>query len=208
MSVPGQSRVKTWIGSAAVFAAVIGFVYMVANAIMAPSPTQQKRVQQISLVMPPPPPPPVEQPPEPEIEEQVEAPEPDPIPEADAAPEQDLGVDSDATGGGDGFGLIARKGGRGLLDGGPFGSYKGILASDIKAALDSDRRVRSRAYNLLLEIWIGKDGKIERVDLGGTTGDRALDNNLRQALADIGRVREVPPIEMPQPVKVRITSRL
>ncbi len=207
MSGPGQSRLKTRVGTTLAFAAVVGFVYMVATAIMAPAPTQQKRVQQITLVMPPPPPPPVEQPPEPEIEEQVETPPEQPV-EAEAAPAQDLGVDGDASGAGDGFGLIARKGGRDLLDGGPFGSYRGVLAADIKAALDADRRVRSQSYSLTLELWIGRDGRIERVELGGTTGDRAVDKNLRQALADIGRVREAPPLEMPQPVRLRVTSRL
>jgi protein TonB len=207
MSGPGQSRVKTWIGTGLAVVFIAGFVYMVANAIMAPAPTQQKRIQQIMLVMPPPPPPPVEQPPEPEIEEQVETPPEQPV-EADAPPAQDLGVDSDAAGSGDGFGLVARKGGRDLLDGGPFGSYKGLLAADIKAALDADRRVRAQSYNLTLELWIGRDGRIERVELGGTTGDRAVDKNLRQALADIGRVREAPPLEMPQPVRLRVTSRL
>lgn len=207
MSAAGQSRVKTWIGTALAITAVVGFVYMVANAIMAPAPTQQKRIQQITLVMPPPPPPPVEQPPEPEIKEQVETPPEAPV-EADAPASPDLGVDADGSGAGDGFGLIGKKGGRDLLDGGPFGSYKGVLASDIKAALDADRRVRAQPYNLTLELWIGRDGRIERVELGGTTGDRALDKNLRQVLADIGRVREAPPIEMPQPVTLRVTSRL
>lgn len=207
MSNTAASKFKTWVGMGVLLLGTIGFVYMVANAIMAPAPTHQKRIQQITLVMPPPPPPPVEQPPEPEIEQQVETPPEQPV-EADAPASPDLGVDADGSGSGDSFGLVGKKGGRDLLDGGPFGSYKGVLAADIKAALDADRRVRAQSYNLTLELWIGRDGRIERVELGGTTGDRAVDKNLRQVLADIGRVREAPPLEMPQPVRLRVTSRL
>lgn len=207
MSNTAASKFKTWVGMGVLLLGTIGFVYMVANAIMAPAPTHQKRIQQITLVMPPPPPPPVEQPPEPEIEQQVETPPEQPV-EADAPASPDLGVDADGSGSGDSFGLVGKKGGRDLLDGGPFGSYKGVLAADIKAALDADRRVRSQSYNLTLELWIGRDGRIERVELGGTTGDRAVDKNLRQVLADIGRVREAPPFEMPQPIRLRVTSRL
>lgn len=194
---------------AVLFAAAAGFVYLVVSSIMAPTPTQQKRVQQISLVMPPPPPPPVEQPPEPEIEEKVETPDPPPEPaEADAPTSPDLGVDADGSGSGDGFGLVGKKGGRDLLDGGPYAFYKGVLVSDIKAAIDEDRRLRRQPYRVTLSLWIGRDGRIERIELDGTTGDRVLDGSLHDVLAELRRVREVPPLEMPQPVKLRIVSRL
>jgi protein TonB len=207
MSNSAASKIKTWAGTGVLLLGTIGFVYMVANAIMTPAPTHQKRIQQITLVMPPPPPPPVEQPPEPEIEQQVETPPEQPV-EADAPASPDLGVDADGSGSGDGFGLVGKKGGRDITEGGPFAWYASQLSSDVSAALNGNSRVRRQKYNVTLKLWIGANGRVEKAELANSTGDRALDEALRVAIAEIGRVREAPPIEMPQPVKLRVSSLL
>lgn len=80
---------------------------------------KKRQVQRITLVKPPPPEKIKEKPPEPEIkkEEKIVEPEPKEVPEEteDSAkdeppPGDDLGLDSDGTGGSDGFGLAAKKG--------------------------------------------------------------------------------------------------
>ncbi|WP_052700215.1 hypothetical protein [Methylocucumis oryzae] len=96
----------------------------------------------------PPPPPKVEKPPEPEVKNEVEQPEPEPeepLPDvADEPPPGDLGLDAEGTAGSDGFGLAARKGGRGLLGGGgggdPYAWYGGLIKKRPTRHLIGQRR--------------------------------------------------------------------
>jgi protein TonB len=59
-----------------------------------------------------------------------------------------------------------------------------------------------------VRLWLASDGAVERVALAGSTGDRELDRTLELLLADIDRVAEAPPGDLPQPVQIRIVSRL
>lgn len=184
----------------------IGMVLIVKD-MMQKSPVSPPRAQMVTLLVPPPPK--MEKPPEPEIQKQevkmqevVEQ-----TPEA-PPPGSDLGVDADGNGS-DNFGLKARKGGRGLLDGGPFGWYAARLDADIQDHIATDKKLRRQGrYSALLRLWIDRDGRIQRVEVARTSGNRDLDAALRTALAQMQRVSEPPPDEMPQPVQLQITSKL
>ncbi len=193
-------------------------VYLVQGFLASAPPKPKQMVQQISLVQPPPPPPPpkVEKPPEPEMQEEVEVPEPEEVPEElpelvnDEPPAGDLlGLDAEGGAGGDAFGLIGRKGGRGLLsDGSRFGWYAGIIKEDIIDALSAAPGVRERGYSVVVKVWIDRSGRLERFQLLSSTGDRETDESLRIAFSSLARLSEPPPEDMPQPVKLRVTSRL
>ncbi|MHB1140510.1 MAG: TonB C-terminal domain-containing protein [Sulfuricaulis sp.] len=185
---------------------LVGIVAVV-RAVMSDDSPRSRVVQTVSL-LPLPPPPIEEKLPEPEIKEEVVIPEPQPMQQDDAAASADLGVDADGSGTGDGFGLIGKKGGRDLLEGGPFGWYGSLLGADIQDSLAERRRLRQVKYTAVLDLWIGKDGRIEKVELVRTSGNRDLDTTLRMAVAEVGKVREPPPPEMPQPVRLQVTSRL
>jgi protein TonB len=182
-------------------------VVAVVRAVMSDDPPRSRVVQTVSL-LPPPPPPIEEKLPEPEIKEEVVIPEPQPMQQDDAAASADLGVDADGSGSGDGFGLVGKKGGRDLLEGGPFGWYGSLLGADIQDSLAVRKRLRQVKYTAVLDLWINRDGRIEKVELVRTSGNRDLDTTLRLAVAEIGKVREPPPPEMPQPVRLQVTSRL
>jgi protein TonB len=184
-------------------AGIIAVVRVVMSDVSPPP----RVVHTISLL--PPPPQIEEKPPEPEIKEEVTIPEPQPMDQDDAlAASADLGVDADGTGNGDGFGLRAKKGGRDLLEGGPFGWYGSLLGADIQDSLVARKRLRQVKYTAVLDLWINRDGRIEKVELVRTSGNRDLDTALRLAVAEVGKVREPPPPEMPQPVRVQVNSRL
>ena len=193
-----------------------GVVALVMEIMSSTPPPQEKVIQQISLVQPPPPPPPPkieEPPPQEEIEEIEEIEEPEMPDEAaedladDTSLADDLGLDADGVAGSDGFGLKAKKGGRGLLGGGHrFGRYAGIIKNDVQKLLSGVDEVRKDKYTIVVEIWIAPTGRIDRADLVNTTGDVALDESLRRALGRSLRVSEAPPEDMPQPVKLRISS--
>jgi protein TonB len=174
------------------------------------SPPPKKLVQEIRIVRPPPPeelPPPPPPPPEnvdvPEPEQQ-----PDPVASNDPPP-GDLGLDADGTAGGDAFGLVGRKGGRDLLGSGgsAFAWYAGLLKGEILDQLQEVKAARSGAYSVVIKIWVRSDGSVERVRLAQSTGDRERDSAIESALARIARISQGPPVDMPQPVSLKIVSR-
>ncbi|HKU16669.1 MAG TPA: TonB family protein [Steroidobacteraceae bacterium] len=173
---------------------------------------EQKRqtVQTVKLIRPPPPPP--EPPPPPPPEEKVEEPLPQETPEEappdEASPAEQLGLDAEGVAGGDGFGLAARKGGRELgLGGAAFGWYTSLLKDSILDVLSGDERIRRGSYQVTVRVWLTSSGDVERIKLASTSGNHELDTAIERALEKVGRIREAPPLEMPQPVTLRIVSR-
>ncbi|MDQ1363114.1 MAG: periplasmic protein TonB, partial [Pseudomonadota bacterium] len=167
--------------------------------------------QQITLITPPPPPPKVDEPPpEPEPEENIPEPEeimdqtPEPVESAGA----DLGVDADGSGAGDGFGLVGKKGGRGLLDGSPFAWYEGLMASELQDQLAKIEELKSQEYNFRIKLKVGFDGRVERIEMIRSTGDKAKDKLLLSALNSFSRFSQMPPGKMPSVVDLRITSSI
>ncbi|QSA97273.1 TonB C-terminal domain-containing protein [Methylococcus sp. EFPC2] len=179
----------------------------------------KKTVQQITVIQPPPPPPPPPEqpPPPPEVkEEKIEEPEPEPEPEpeqpAEAPPAEDLGVDAEGTAGADGFGLVGKKGGRGLIGGGGGNAiiwYGQQVQKEVSTSLQQrlDPEVRRKKFTALVNIWIGSDGSISRAELAGSSGETKTDEALREALGGLrARINQPPPPSMPQPVKIRIRT--
>lgn len=193
----------------AVFIAVVAFgLYQLMSSVPEKS---GRSIQQISIIKPPPPPPPpkIEEPPEPEIEEPIEEIEPvEETPEAESEPPpgEDLGVDAEGGAGGDGFGLVGKKGGRGLIGGGEsrFGYFAGLLERELQEYLSNNDEVRKKGYSVVIRIWISPDGSVTRSELQGTSGDPEVDDALTAALTRSFRLSERPPEDMPQPVKLRI----
>lgn len=192
-----------------------GLIAFVKSMLETP-PQTKKMVQQITLIQPPPPPK-IEKPPEPEIKEEVKLDEPEPVPDeapdpmADDTPMgEDLALDAEGVAGGDAFGLLGKKGGRDLIgsNGSAFAWYASSVQSDILDYLSEVNDVRKQRYSVGVWLWLDDGGGIRRVELKGTTGDKSIDASLKTALAGIDRVREKPPDGLPQPIRIRITSRI
>lgn len=184
----------------------------------------KKQMQQITMIQPPPPPPPPppeQKPPEPEPEPE-KMPEPEPEKEPEPAPEaaeepagEELGVDAEGGAGADGFGLVGKKGGHGLLGGSP-GSTVLWYGGQVKAGLEdelqrllADTPARKSAYSVLLDVWVDADGGISRAELAGASGKPEVDGALRTALQALRfSLPKPPPENMPQPLKIRVTSRI
>ena len=209
-------RYLPYAGGLVMVAVIIGGVYLFGKSLGGGQAPKQPEIQEISVVVPPPPPPPppeMEPPPEPEIEE-VDVPEPEPEPMEDVAendeppPSDDLGLDTEGVAGSDGFGLKAKKGGRGLIGGGGDREawYAQRLEKDIEAALARDGLLRKRDFSVTVRLWIAASGAISESQLVRGTGNVDLDNAIENALRQQARIREVPPDEM-QPITLRIMSR-
>lgn len=188
------------------------------DLLVSDKPAKKPKLQQITLIKPPPPPPPEKKQPEPEIKKEevkIDQPKPDEQPKpADSEPPagKDLGVDADGSGSGDGFGLVGRKGGRDLLagTGGKYAGYTVPVAQQINEQISEYMRKHRLAFNYRIQvrIWIAKDGHVEKFELSGSTGNPETDSSIKQALAGLSSIKERPPDDMPQPIKLRLTSRL
>ena len=201
------------VGTLVVTLVGVVMVSVVQDFLATPSPPK-RAPQQITLLTPPPPPP-QEKPPEPEIKEEVKLEEPqvDDLPEEasdEPPPGEDLGVDAEGGAGGDGFGLIGRKGGRGLLDGSgdPFSYYASQLQRQIEDSILAEEDVRKKAYSIVAKIWLRQDGRVLRAELATSTGNPAIDATLVKAITTAQAPAQAPPADMPQPIRMRISSRL
>jgi protein TonB len=178
-------------------------------------PLQKMKVQQITLVKPPPPPPPPpeEKPPEPEIKEDVKLDQPQPTPEPQQAQDAPapLNVGEGAEGGIDVGGSRGTPTLSGSGGGNPWGRYDALLneaaSSAFQQALAREKALKDKNYKVIVKIWIDASGKVSRTALVESTGDARADEVLREALNGMRALREAPPADMPQPVKIRVTSR-
>jgi len=201
------------LGGLVVTSVAVGMVIAITQLMNKPA-QMKKTVQQVTLITPPSPPPPkIEQPPpEPEMKEEVVEEEniPEDIPDASLdMPEGDLlGLDADGGAGGDGFGLIGKKGGKDFLNGDKYGWYSGVLQQDILDFLYEKKDIRLAKYSIRVNIWIATDGRVKKVRLLDSTGKPKLDKSIKLALAGLDKLSEKPPAKLPQPVSLRITSRL
>ena len=205
----------------------VGVIWLVKDFISNAEPPEKTKVQRISLVKPPPPKP-EEKPPEPEKMEQppkqddvqMDAPStPDQPKDEGPPPGEQLGLDADGSGSGDGFGLAARKGGRDITTlgsggpkGNPWGRYDALLneavSSAFQQALAREKALKGKNYKVIVKVWIDSSGKVTRAALVDSTGDSQADEVLKEALRNMRTLRESPPADMPQPVKIRVTSRV
>jgi hypothetical protein len=211
-----EPKLKKWLpiaGGAAIVLFLSGGVFGLISLMSGTAPPQQPLIQQISIVQPPPPPPPpkTEEPPEPEMQDvNIEEPEPESLAEQDNLDDlldDALGLDAEGTAGGDAFGLQGKKGGRGLVGSDPNAWYAGVLQRDIQAALSGDDAVRKGNYSVIVRIWLDDEGFIEDSELLGSTNDAALDDALKRVLSSRLRISQAPPGDLPQPIRLRISSR-
>jgi hypothetical protein len=171
---------------------------------------------------PPPPPPPPQNEPPPAEEEMLEQPEiveaeaePDEAP-APEAPPSDIGTGLTGGDGSDGFGLTtgrgaggsSRIGGTGTRGGGGrFGRYAATVQTSVAEALRSHPATRGATLSIQVRVWPDATGRITRVQLVGTTGNRATDEAIRNQVLTGHLLPEPPPAEMPRPIVMRISAR-
>src|SRR5208337_1509430 len=129
-----------------------------------------------------------------------------------------LGLDAEGTAGGDALGLIANKGGAGLIGGGgdggggsPFGRYGRLLEDElnrkVKKRLEGNGGIPKGKLQLVVQIDVDAQGKIVRFRIVSPSGDAKLDSVVREALKRDGSISQPPPEGMPRGVNIRISSQ-
>jgi len=196
----------------AVTALGVGAIALVRGFLQSAPGQPKPVVQEIHIIRPPPPPPDLPPPPPPP-EEKVDIPDPqqkpDPTPTNEPPPGEQLGLDAEGGAGGDAFGLLGNKGGRGLLGSGgsAYAWYAGLLKGEIQEQLGAEQQTRRGEYTVIVRVWVRDDGTIERVRITQSSGDRERDRAIETALSRITHVSQAPPADMPQPISLRIVSR-
>lgn len=171
---------------------------------------QKKQIQQVTLIAPPPPPPPPpqEEIKQPEVKEDIPEEKPQeaaPTNEADAPAGEDLGVDADGTAGGDGFGLVGKKGGRGLLGG---SGYEQTVRQEINEAIVENPRLKHLAYVAVLNLALSDSGEFEKFDVELVSGDAEAKTLLEDVLRKKKRMSKARPLEAASLIKLRVKSVL
>lgn len=213
---PSSSPVRNAVVITAIVVAVIVVAALVVSIVIwvmhNKSDKPKRQTTTITVIRPPPPPPPDEPPPPPPPEktpEQVVQNEPEPSPSDDSAPSEQLGVDAEGAAGGDSFGLAARKGGHDLVGSGGaiFGWYTARLKDRVSEKLSADTKLRAQHFTVSVRVWLEPDGRIREVRVVNGTGNGELDSAIQAAVAAIGKMADPPPLEMPEPVTIKIVSR-
>lgn len=169
---------------------------------------------------PPPPPPEKEKPPEPEKQDKPQ-PQPD-VPKPETPPEPQALKSDEAAGDGPGNGLtsgavtedyksqqIGGSAGGSGINRLAFEAYGKSASRTFNEYFARDRNVRQRGdYKVEINVWIDADGRLQRSELAGSTGDPETDEAVRTALARFPGLRTPPPQNLPQPIRLLITNRL
>ena len=178
-------------------------------------------VHNIALIKQPPPPPPKppEKPPEPpkvkeevKVEQPRDEPKPDDPKPANEPPAADkpLGVDAEGSAGGDSFGLAANKGGRDFISGSGAGGsgayYSGLLQRQFFEALSRNRNVLKEQFRVVVKVWIGDDGRVQKAAIVSGSGNPKVDEMIQITLLDMNPLREVPPSSM-RPIQLRLSNQ-
>lgn len=188
-----------------------GLVWLIKGALNSEAPKRPK-MQMISLIRPPPPKPPEEKPPEPKkIEkpkEEVKLDEPKPAPPEEAPPPPPGGIpdgpasgmETDLASGSGGIGI----GGTGSGDRRAW--YARLITRQMEEELRRAKSLQGKDYRVAAQIWFNASGTVSRVEFDKGTGDRQLDDALRQEILQVS-LRDPFPSDLPQPVHLRVVSR-
>ena len=221
---------RVWLIRAGV---ALGFVLLVLAGLWAvkslKSPEGVKRqVAKITILPdtppPPPPPPKVEKKPEPPKDEPKQVMREEQIKQVDAPkePDQQLKMEGAAGDGPSAFssGRVSSedlskvgigKGGTGPVVEktgmfNPYSNYTNLAKGELQRFLGKRENLRRKRYAVEVHLWVLPAGTIGRYELVGRTGDSESDELITQALAALPAFSQNLPANMPQPIRLRVTT--
>lgn len=115
--------------------------------------------------------------------------------------------------GSSGLGTGNGSGGRGLIGGGggkggsKWGMYAGAVQTRVAEALRNNPLTRRAGFSNIVKIWSDATGRIIRVRLSGSTGDKAVDAAIENEVLQGLVLNEPPPADMPMPINLRLSAR-
>lgn len=208
------------VGAVLLIAASVAALVVIVQGLGGGSKGPAKQVTRITVIdtpPPPPPPPPKEEPkrePPKESPKEVKLEQPKQVEQAPQEAQQ-LKMEGQAGDGPSAFasgavnqdyiGSAIGNGSGGTLQ---YAFFTNALQRHIQGELARNRKVKNADYRVMVAIWLGQDGVIQRAELAGTTGNAEADEALRSALLDLGPLRTAVPPSLPQPVRLRVSNRI
>ena len=194
-----------------------GLVYL-GKALMSGGTSHKKAVTTVKLLpdTPPPPPPPPKEPPKEQPKEikevkEIQQPKPDPSPPSEVLKMEGAAGDGPSPFASGAVNNEYKGGDVGTKIGGAnkyqFAYYTGMIKSQIEQALAKDKTLASGAYKVVVKVWVATNGRIQRFEIAGSSGDPTIDALIKKAVDEMPALTEPPPSDMPQPVKMRVTAR-
>ncbi len=212
---------RHWIGLCIGLAVMIGLIVCAVHVFSGASatPRREQAFTMVSLAPPPPPPPPpptppqAQTPPEEKMIEQTPVAAEEPKPDEPPAPSPDLGTGVKGNGPPDGFGLNGSRG-NGLIgsrnagnNGSRWGWYAGQVQTKIAEALRNHHKTRSAGLAVQVRVWPDAVGRITRVQLVSSTGNKSMDDAIQNEVLTGLQLQEPPPPGMPAPIVLRLNAR-
>jgi len=214
---------RWWIAAVALLtlAAMVAGAYMVMGIGKS---SVKKKAPKIALVTPaappppPPPPPKFEKKPDPPKEQQeVKMAQPEPKND-DPPPSPELKMEGAAGDGPSAFGSgkvsnedLSKLGtgerggtGTGMFD--PYANYMNLAKGELQRFLKKNTALRRRRYSLDVHLWVSPTGAVSRFELARGSGDQETDEAVSQALASLPSLSQALPNNMPQPIRLRIST--
>ena len=199
---------------------VLAGLFYLGKALMSGGSTHKKAVTTVKLLPdtpPPPPPPPPKEPPKEQPKEvkevkEIQQPKPDPSPPAEVLKMEGAAGDGPSPFAAGAVNSEYKGGDVGTkIGGGPskyqFAYYTGMIKSHIEQALAKDKTLASGAYKVVVKVWVASNGRIQRFEIAGSSGDPVIDALIKKVVDEMPALAESPPSDMPQPVKLRVTAR-
>lgn len=200
---------------------VLGALGYMVKSLFTGGSTGKKAVTTIKLLPdtpPPPPPPPPKEPPKEQPKEQPKEVKEVPQPKPEQTPPAEVLKMEGAAGDGPSpfaAGTVSNeyKGGEvgTKIGGGPskyqFAWYTDLIKNKIEDEMAKDKVLANGAYKFVVKIWVTSNGRIERCELVGSSGDAERDMLFKKVLEEMPPLSDAPPGDMPQPVKLRVTAR-
>jgi len=88
----------------------------------------------------------------------------------------------------------------------PFNNYATAVKGELQRFLARNKELRQRAYKVDVLIWVTREGRMNRFELRGSSGDTEVDDLIRQSLSTLGTFSGAPPEKMPQPIHLRLVT--
>ncbi len=85
-----------------------------------------------------------------------------------------------------------------------FGDYARTVRLAVKQALARDPETADRIYDLQIDIWINREGRVRQPRLLRSSGRPGLDTAIRRVLATM--VIKSPPVGLSQPIRIAVSA--
>lgn len=208
-----RSRLPMLAGGAFLLLFTVGAVWLIRGYMEGASAPPPVKEIKITLVKPPDPPKPPEKPPEPEkveekLKEEVKVDEPPPEQAPPDTTPPGAGIPDGPEGG---MATDLARGSGNFIGGGGQGDrqawYGRLISRHLEDSLRRSKRLQGANYQITAQVWFDGGGGVQRVQLTRGSGSPQTDEAIREELLALPPLREMLPEDIPQPVRVRMSSR-